>query len=222
VSVSALFKLTNKMLSSCRTSLVALGSLALLTSRPVFCSSVTACEKPDESKCKVKTAVARPVKSPLTDLRNKVVLVTGATAGIGAACAWRFAEEGARLVLVGRRADRLRELKIAIEEAYPDIAVHTVPLSITDFEEVAKLPTSLPPDFQEIDILVNNAGLAKGVNSVEENNMNDAKEVLETNVLGTIAMCSAFLPGMKERGRGHVVNMGSVAVSLIVTDLFLC
>lgn len=92
-------------------------------------------------------------------------------------------------------------------------------MSVTDFEAVQKLPNELPADFKEVDVLVNNAGLAKGVCSVEENTMQDAIQVMETNVLGTIAFCTAFLPGMKARGRGHVVNMGSVAVSSLVLQI---
>jgi NADP-dependent 3-hydroxy acid dehydrogenase YdfG len=146
-------------------------------------------------------------------MKNKVVLITGATAGIGLACAWRFAEEGANLILVGRRQDRLEAIKTTIHETYPSVKIHVVAMSVTDYEAVSKLPSSLPNDFKEVDILVNNAGLARGVTSVDQNSMSDAIEVMETNVLGTVAFCAAFIPGMKQRGRGHVVNMGSVAVS---------
>lgn len=145
------------------------------------------------------------------DIRNKVVLITGATAGIGASCAWKFAEEGAKLILLGRRNDRLQQLKNEILVLYPSLSIHTVAVSVTDIEKIQLLPTILPDEFQEVDILVNNAGLALGVTSVDNNNVEDAQTVLETNVLGTIALCSAFLPGMKSRGSGHIINMGSVA-----------
>lgn len=145
-------------------------------------------------------------------LKNKVVLITGATAGIGASCAWRFAEEGCHLVLVGRRDDRLQKLKKELIAAYPSIDVHTVKMSVTDLKAVAELPKSLPAKFQNVDILLNNAGLALGVTPAESNDVEAAKTVMDTNVLGTIAMCSAFLPGMKERGTGHLINMGSIAV----------
>lgn len=160
--------------------------------------------------------VARPTSSPLTDMKNKVVLITGASAGIGAACAWRFAEHGAKLVLVGRREQRLAELKKAIQDEFPQAKVHTVSMSVTDLEKVQALPNELPAEFRDVHVLVNNAGLARGVTTVDQNDLKDAMEVMETNVLGTIAFCRAFVPGMKERGSGHVVNMGSVAVSLLV------
>lgn len=156
--------------------------------------------------------VARPSRGKPTNVKDQVVLITGASAGIGAACAWRFADEGAKLVLIGRRENRLKELKSELLKEHPQLKVHTVAMSVTDLPAVAALPEQLPAEFREVDILVNNAGLARGVSSVELNDMNDAIEVMETNVIGTIAFSRAFLPGMKARGRGHVVNMGSVAV----------
>eukprot|EP00598_Pedospumella_elongata_P000814 CAMPEP_0184973158 /NCGR_PEP_ID=MMETSP1098-20130426/5045_1 /TAXON_ID=89044 /ORGANISM="Spumella elongata, Strain CCAP 955/1" /LENGTH=284 /DNA_ID=CAMNT_0027495591 /DNA_START=90 /DNA_END=944 /DNA_ORIENTATION=+ len=145
------------------------------------------------------------------DLKNKVVLITGATAGIGAACAWQFAEEGCHLVLVGRRDERLQSLKKDIMSSFPEVDVHTVAMSVTDKEKVANLPSSLPQKFRDVDILVNNAGLALGVTSADQNDVDAAMTVLDTNVLGTIALSAAFLPGMKKRGSGHLMNMGSVA-----------
>jgi uncharacterized protein with GYD domain len=165
--------------------------------------------------------VMRPSRSPLVNLKDKVVLITGSTAGIGLACAWRFADEGSKLILVGRREGRLQEIKEALQQTYPGLKVHTVALSVTDYDAVSKLPNQLPSEFRDVDILVNNAGLARGVTSVETNQMKDAIEVMETNVLGTIAFTTAFTPGMKERGRGHVVNMGSVAVKRLFFDFFL-
>eukprot|EP01040_Poterioochromonas_malhamensis_P016893 gene16893-19288_t len=157
------------------------------------------------------SVVGRPKRSPLTSVKDKVVLITGASAGIGLACAWRFADEGSRLILVGRRKDRLEAIKSEINQTYPDLKIHVVALSVTDYDAVAKLPQQLPADFKNVEILVNNAGLARGVTSVEHNSIVDAIEVIETNILGTIAFTTAFAPGMKERGRGHIVNMGSVA-----------
>lgn len=137
------------------------------------------------------------------------MLITGATAGIGAACAMRFAECGAKLILLGRRGDRLQALQKEIHALHPDVRIHTVPMSVTDFSAVTALPGQLPAEFTNVDILLNNAGIALGVTSVEDNVVQDAKQVMDTNVLGTMAMCSAFLPGMKARGSGHLVNMGS-------------
>jgi len=103
------------------------------------------------------------------------------------------------------------ELKDELIQAFPNILVYPACLSVTDFQAVEALPKLLPQEFANADILVNNAGLALGVSSVDTNSISDAKIVMETNVLGVVAFCSAFLPGMKERGNGHVINIGSVA-----------
>lgn len=147
----------------------------------------------------------------VSPIANQVVLITGATAGIGKACARRLAKHDAKLVLLGRRDDRLKELKDELIKAYPLLKVHTVSLSVTDLDAVAALPSTLPKEFADVDILINNAGLALGVSSVENNKVSDAKTVIDTNVTGLIALSTAFLPGMKKRNRGHLVNMGSVA-----------
>jgi 3-hydroxy acid dehydrogenase / malonic semialdehyde reductase len=86
-----------------------------------------------------------------------------------------------------------------------------VAVSVTDFDMVAALPSTLPDEFKNVSVLVNNAGLALGVSTVDQNDLSQAKTVMDTNVLGTIAMCSAFLPGMIKRNEGHVINVGSVA-----------
>ena len=104
-------------------------------------------------------------------LSDRVVLITGATAGIGEACAWRFADAGSRLILVGRRAERLESLKSELVEEYPDLKVHCEAMSVTDLPAVEALPESLPEGFKNVEILVNNAGLALGVNPVYENSV---------------------------------------------------
>lgn len=162
----------------------------------------------------ISTTSTKPRRGPLTDVKDRVVLITGASAGIGTACAWRFAEQGSRLVLVSRRQDRLDVLKAELLQAYPSVKIHIVAMSVTDYKAVEKLPNELPAYFRDVDILVNNAGLAKGVTPIDANDIEDAQQVMDTNVLGTIAFCRAFTPGMKARGRGHIINMGSVAVSL--------
>lgn len=149
-------------------------------------------------------------KNP-TELKNKVVLITGASAGIGKACAERFAEHGSKLVLVGRRKHVLEDLKAALVRAHPSLRVHVAALSVSDMKAVQNLPNALPTEFKDVSILVNNAGLALGVTSAESNSVADAEQVMMTNVMGVIAMCRAFLPGMVERGEGHLINMGSVA-----------
>ena len=143
------------------------------------------------------------------DIAGDVVLVTGATSGIGEACAWRFAEAGCKLVLTGRRAQRLDSLKASIEAKHEGVTVTCVTMDVTDLERVAALPGALLP--LEVDILVNNAGLALGVAPAEANNMADVQQMMATNVTGLIAMSAAFLPGMKARGKGHLINIGSIA-----------
>ena len=146
-----------------------------------------------------------------TTMKGKVVLITGASAGIGEAIARSFATEQAKLILIGRRGDKLEALKADLLKSDSTLRIHTVQLSVTDYDGVAALPAKLPKEFVEVDVLVNNAGLALGVSSIEKNEIKDAKQVMDTNVLGTIAFCSAFTPGMLARGRGHIVNIGSVA-----------
>ena len=115
------------------------------------------------------------------------------------------------MVLVARRLEKLNQMKAALEAKFPGIRVHLVQLSVTDLDAIKQLPNALPNDFKDVSILVNNAGLAIGTPSVFENDAVDIKTVMDTNVTGTIAFCTAFLPGMKARGEGHVVNMGSIA-----------
>lgn len=146
-----------------------------------------------------------------TNLDGKVVLITGASVGIGAACAYRFAELNSKLVLVGRRVDKLQEVKDGILKLYPATKIHCHALDVSDVSKVMALPDSLPSEFQKVEVLVNNAGLALGVATADTNSMEDMETVMRTNVHGLIAMCRAFLPGMKERGAGHIINMGSIA-----------
>jgi NADP-dependent 3-hydroxy acid dehydrogenase YdfG len=134
----------------------------------------------------------------------------GASAGIGEACAWRFAEAGCRLVLLARRADRLDALKAELEAAHGS-AVHTVVLDVRDAAGVAALPAALPEAFRGVDILLNNAGLALGVEAADEVDLDDARTMLESNVLSVVGFTRAFTPGMRARNRGHVINISSVA-----------
>ena len=155
--------------------------------------------------------IASSSRYPTNTLKDKCILITGATVGIGKACALRFAEHDCRLILLGRRDELLKSLKKDLLTQNPKLKVHTVAISVTDLDAIKALPSTLPKEFQDVSILVNNAGLALGVTSVESNNVEDAKTVIDTNVVGVIALSSAFLPGMKQRGEGHLVNMGSVA-----------
>lgn len=141
--------------------------------------------------------------------KPSVVVITGATAGIGAACARRFAAEGTRLVLLGRRADRLEAL--AKELTGRGAHAHAVMLDVQDRRAVKDAFASLPKDFTEVDVLVNNAGLARGMAKAQEASLDDWDVMVDTNVKGLLYVTAAVLPGMVARGRGHVVNLGSVA-----------
>ncbi|KRW98514.1 hypothetical protein PPERSA_00111 [Pseudocohnilembus persalinus] len=144
------------------------------------------------------------------DISKYTVLVTGATAGIGRAIALRFAELGCQLVLIGRREERLQELSQEIAKLFPETPQpENIKLDLSDVEAIKKLPEQLKN--KNIDILVNNAGLALGVTGIDNNNIEDSIKVVQTNLIAVITLCSLFIPGMKERKRGHVINISSVA-----------
>ncbi len=138
---------------------------------------------------------------------SKTVFVTGATAGFGAAIARRFAKEGAKLILCGRRTERLEELKAELAPT----PVHIITLDVRDRDAVAAAVAALPADFAAIDVLVNNAGLALGLEPAQRANLDDWDTMIDTNIKGLTYVTRAVLPGMVERKRGHVLNLGSVA-----------
>ncbi len=139
-------------------------------------------------------------------LENSVAFVTGATSGFGSAIAARLAQEGARVVLAGRRADRLAEVARGLgPRALP------VVLDVRDGKAIASAVSALPPGFDAVDILVNNAGLALGLEPAQRASLEDWDTMIETNCRGLVTCTRALLPGMVSRGRGHVVNLGSVA-----------
>lgn len=134
---------------------------------------------------------------------NRTVLVTGATAGFGAAIARRFAAAGADLVICGRRAERLEALKAELK----DNRVETAILDVRDRAAVADFTARMPA----IDLLVNNAGLALGLEGAHAADLDDWEAMVDTNLKGLMYMTRGILPGMVERNRGHVINIGSVA-----------
>jgi len=144
---------------------------------------------------------------PAADISRLRALVTGASAGIGEAIAWRFAEAGCAVVLCARRQDRLTSLKQKIQAKYPSAEVDTVVVDVRDTAAVLALPQKVGP----IDILVNNAGLALGVAPADKNDPEQARQMIETNVLAPVVFVSAFAPAMVKRNRGHIVNISSVA-----------
>jgi NADP-dependent 3-hydroxy acid dehydrogenase YdfG len=144
------------------------------------------------------------------NLKGKIVFVTGASSGIGEATALAFAAEGARLLLAARRADKLSEVASAALHSGAQ-AVHTISLDVRDRKAVQQAIDTLPAEWAPIDVLVNNAGLSRGLEKLYVGNPDDWDEMIDTNVKGLLYVTRAVVPGMVERGRGHVVNLGSVA-----------
>jgi 3-hydroxy acid dehydrogenase / malonic semialdehyde reductase len=143
-------------------------------------------------------------------LTDRTVLITGASAGIGAAAARLFAAAGARLLLAARRVDRLRELAAELRATH-GTETHLLELDVRDAGVVSRVLEDLPPEWSAIDILVNNAGLSRGLDRVHEAELRDWEEMIDTNVKGLLYVTRAVLPGMVQRGRGHVINLGSIA-----------
>jgi 3-hydroxy acid dehydrogenase / malonic semialdehyde reductase len=144
------------------------------------------------------------------DLRDRVVFITGASAGIGASTARAFAKEGARLLLAARRLDRLEALEPELKQSGAP-AVHKIRLDVQDRAAVDAAVAALPEAWRPIDILVNNAGLSRGLDKVWEAKPDDWEDMIDTNVKGMLWVTRAVVPGMVERGRGHVINLGSTA-----------
>ncbi len=142
-------------------------------------------------------------------IRGQWALVTGATAGIGEACARALAAEGVNLVLWARRAERLSRLKDGLESDRARVVVQ--PVDVRDRENVTSAVAELSGAGVEVDILVNNAGLASGFDPVQRGDFGDWDRMIDTNVKGLLNVSRAILPGMVERDRGHVVNIGSTA-----------
>lgn len=140
-------------------------------------------------------------------LEGRTVLVTGASSGIGAAVARALAPEGARLILAARREDRLAEVAASLGSA----EYLSVTLDVRDREAVEDTLEHLPEDWRAIDALVNSAGLSRGLAPIQQGSHEDWDEMIDTNVKGLLHVTRAVLPGMVERGRGHVVNIGSIA-----------
>jgi 3-hydroxy acid dehydrogenase/malonic semialdehyde reductase len=135
-------------------------------------------------------------------------LVTGATAGFGAAIARRLVADGHRVIATGRRLPRLEELAAELGGS-----LLPYPLDVTDAAGVAALPAALPEGWREVDILVNNAGLALGLSPAYQARLEDWDRMVATNVTGLIHATHALLPGMVARNRGHIVNLGSIAAT---------
>ncbi len=139
-----------------------------------------------------------------------IVLVTGATSGIGKATAEIFARNGHDLIITGRRADRLNKLAGDLKEEYK-VKVHTLNFDVRKRDEVKKQIASIPADFKNIDILVNNAGLASGLSTIQDGDIEDWEKMIDTNVKGLLYITKEVANLMISRKSGHIINVGSVA-----------
>ncbi|MEC4814879.1 MAG: SDR family oxidoreductase [Scytonema sp. PMC 1069.18] len=147
-------------------------------------------------------------------IENQIVLITGASSGIGAACAKLFAQAGAKLILAARRLERLQQLVEEVVESHQgasSVQIHLLELDVRDRNAVEAAIASLPPSWSDIDILINNAGLSRGLDKVHEANIQDWEEMIDTNIKGLLYLTRFVVPGMVNRDRGHVVNIGSIA-----------
>lgn len=141
---------------------------------------------------------------------STIAFITGATAGFGEACAYKFAEQGYDLILNGRRTDRLQTLADDLEKKY-NIAVLQLPFDVQEEKAVFQSIQNIPADWQAIDVLINNAGLALGRDFFEEADVNDWNIMIDTNVKGFLYVAKAVSQLMAVRKQGHIINMGSIA-----------
>lgn len=140
---------------------------------------------------------------------KRIALITGASSGIGEACARKFTEGGYSLILTARRAEKLAELKAELEAE--GTKVKTLTFDVRDAEAAEKAVDSLEPEWRKIDVLINNAGLALGLDKEYEGDPDDWNTMIDTNIKGLLTMTRLIVPGMVERNEGHVINIGSVA-----------
>ena len=141
---------------------------------------------------------------------DKIVLITGASSGIGEGCARKFASEGAKLILNARSVDKLEALALDLKAKYV-AECYVLPFDVRDRKAALAALESLPEEWQGIDVLINNAGLVIGVDKEHEGNLDEWDIVIDTNIKSLLAMTRMVVPGMVERGRGHIINIGSIA-----------
>jgi 3-hydroxy acid dehydrogenase / malonic semialdehyde reductase len=146
----------------------------------------------------------------MTSLENQIILITGASSGIGTACARIFAGAGAKLILAARRLERLQQLADTLIKEF-GIEIHLLQLDVRDRNAVEEAISTLPSAWSDIDILINNAGLSRGLDKLHEGSFQDWEDMIDTNVKGLLYVSRYVVPGMVSRDRGHVVNLGSIA-----------
>lgn len=143
-------------------------------------------------------------------MKNKIIFITGSTDGIGKACARKFASAGARLILNGRNTEKLQDLLQDLTERYA-VEIFPLPFDVRNRKTVTQAVESLPVEWQAVDVLINNAGLVLGVDKEHEGRLEDWEIVIDTNIKGLLTVTRLVVPGMVKRGRGHIINIGSIA-----------
>ena len=143
------------------------------------------------------------------DIKNKTIFITGASSGIGMACAKIFAEKGAKLILGARRLQRLHELSNELEKKHGTKSC-VLQLDISNRKMVEDTVDRLPPNWGDVDILINNAGLARGMDKFQDGNIDDWECMIDTNVKGLLYVTKALLPRMIKKNQGHIINVGSI------------
>lgn len=146
----------------------------------------------------------------MTKSQKPTVLITGASSGIGLSCANKFAEFGARLILIARRKDRMKNLADELKKRF-QTETHVMELDVRKREDVAKKMSNLPKEWQTVEILINNAGLSLGLDKLHEGSIDDWEEMIDTNIKGLLYVSRAIVPGMVARGKGTIINIGSIA-----------
>lgn len=146
----------------------------------------------------------------MLSVKDKIVLITGASSGIGESCAKMFAQAGAKLILIARRQKRLEKLAEQLSKEY-DCDLHLLPLDVGNRSLVTSAIDNLLKPWSAVDILINNAGLSRGLDKLHEASIQDWEEMIDTNIKGLLYMTRAIVPGMVNRGQGHVINIGSIA-----------
>lgn len=143
-------------------------------------------------------------------LKDKVVFITGASSGIGRSCARAFVLQDAKLILAARRRKRLDDLAAELKEKLRS-QVHVLELDVRNQLAVERTVKSLPEEWAPVEVLVNNAGLSRGLDKLHEGKLEDWEEMIDTNIKGLLYVSRAVIPGMVRRGRGHIINIGSIA-----------
>lgn len=146
----------------------------------------------------------------MVSIQGQIVLITGASSGIGASCAKMFAKEGTALILAARRREKLEALAAELKTVY-NSKIHVLEMDVSDRTAVETSWASLPQSWRNVDILVNNAGLSRGLDQLQSGEIQNWEEMIDTNLKGLLYVTRSLLPVMVQRNQGHIINIGSIA-----------